>query len=566
MEEMADLYEMTGESVFKIRAFRRGAEQIAGLGEDIAAVAARAELRKIPGIGEGLAEKIQEFLALGRVQAHDDLLKKIPHTVLDLLTVPGLGPKRAKQVFDALGVKSLPELRKAAETGKLRDLPGFGKVLEEKILRGTAIRELGMARTLYPVALEAAANVMEHLKGAAGIVRMDVAGSLRRKRETVQDVDILVAAREKDAAKIIARFTGMPGVREKLAEGSTKGSVILASGLQIDLRVIPLESWGAALQYFTGSKAHNVRLREEAVRKGFKINEYGLFRVAKNGKEMRVAGASEEEIYERLGFRYIPPELREDRGELDAARRDALPRLVERRALRGDFHTHSTWSDGRASIEEMARAARAAGLEWLVLSDHSPSLTVARGLTVERLREKQKEIKALNARLDGIRILCGSEVDILKDGGLDYPEEILAELDIVVASVHSAFGMPEPEMTARILKAIQSPHVDILGHPTGRLIGKREPYAVDLDQVIRAAARTGTVLEINGQPERLDLDDTHCQAARALGVRFAISSDAHATGQFVHLDYGIGVARRAWLEPGDILNTKPWREIETCLN
>jgi DNA polymerase (family 10) len=559
--EMATLLEVKGENPFKVRAYQRVTETIANLTEELAAIKERDELHKIPGVGASTAGKIVELLDTGKCQHHQELLKEFPSTVFDLLRIPGVGPKTAKMLLDEK-ITTIEELEQAAGSGRLRTLRGMGEKTEQEILRGIArLREYSQ-RTNLGVAWDMAQWIMRELREKAPVDQIEAAGSLRRMKETIGDLDILVTSERPEAVMDV--FVALAEVEEVLTHGATKSSVVTTAGIQTDLLVVAPESWGAALQYFTGSKQHSIRLRDIAVRAGLKLNEYGVFRV-KGDKETRIGGRTEEEMYGALKLPLMPPELREDLGEIEAARAGTLPELIELSDIRGDLQMHSTWSDGRHSIADMARAAKALGYRYIAITDHSPSETVANGLTVERLRKRVKEIEAARKAVPGIAILNGSEVDIKRDGSLDYPDQVLVELDFVVASVHSGWKMDRASMTARMVKALENPWVDALGHPTGRLIGQREPYEVDMEAVLEAAARLGVAVEINAYPDRLDLKDVHARRAKELGVKLVINTDAHAADQLPVIHFGVATARRGWIEAGDVLNTLPLAALRRSL-
>ena len=559
-EEIADLLEIKGENPFRVRAYRRAAESLEALAEDVAAVADRDGLERIPGIGKDLAGKIEEFLNTGGIGYLEELRREIPAGVVELMGIHGVGPRTAKLLFDQAGVDSVEKLEALARAGKLAGLPGIKAKTEQNILQGIAVWKAGRERMPLGRALVLAEGIVGALRALPGVARIETAGSLRRMRETVKDIDVLVTAR--DAAPVMRAFVDLPGVAEVLAHGETKSSVRLAEGIQADLRVVGPEAFGAALQYFTGSKAHNIRVRDLAVRKGLKLSEYGVF--AAKG-ERRVAGASEEEIYAALGLPWIPPEIREDTGEVEAALEGRLPRLVEPGQIRGDLHCHTNWSDGRLALEDLVRAAKARGYEYVAVADHSRSSTVANGLDQRRLEEQLKAIEALREKVKDITILAGSEVDIRADGMLDFPDELLARLDVVVASVHSRFAQDERTMTNRIVRALRNPHVRILGHATGRLLGERDAYAVDLDAVFAAARDAGVAVEINASPQRLDVKDQHARRARGLGAMLAINTDTHSEPHLDYMRLGVGLARRAWLGPDAILNTRSARDLTTWL-
>jgi DNA polymerase (family 10) len=550
-EEIADLLELGDENPFRIRAYRNAARVVGGLSLDLAArLAEGGELPKLPGIGEDLSGKIHEVAASGTCKLLEKLRGRFPAGITELLRLPGVGPKRVRALHEAK-IDSLEDLRRAARAGKLPALPGFGEKTSQRIL-DAAQAQLGAARRFkLAVAAQYAEPLAKHVDGV-------VAGSFRRMRDTVGDIDILVASDEPE--KPTARFVGYPEVREVIAHGATRSSVRLASGIQADLRVVPKESYGAALHYFTGSKAHNIAVRKLGIARGLKINEYGVWRGDK-----RVAGDTEESVYAAIGLPYIEPELRENQGELEAAAAGKLPRLVELADLRGDLHAHTRATDGRASAREMALAAKAAGLQYLAITDHSRRLAMARGLDARRLEKQMAEIDDLNGELSGITLLKGIEVDILEDGTLDLPDSVLKKLDLVVAAVHGGFKLSRARQTARILAALENPCVHILAHPTGRLIGEREPYDVDMLAVLRKAKQRGAALELNAHPDRLDLNEVHCRMAKDEGVPVAIGSDAHGTDGFGVLRYGVGQARRGWLEKADVLNTRPLAELKRWL-
>jgi DNA polymerase (family X) len=558
LAEIADLLEIKNENPFKIRAYRNASDTIAHLGTRIAGLTP-AERLEIPGIGKDLAGKIGELIDTGRLAYHQDLLQEFPPTILDLLHLQGVGPKTVSLLYHALGIRSLEELESAAREGRLRTLKGMGAKKETSILKSLEERQRTVGRRLTADADDTAAALVGALREFAPGAEIAMVGSLRRGCETCGDLDIVAAGAPAD---IMSAFTNYRLVERVLAHGETKSSVLLWGGFQADLRVVPRESLGAALQYFTGSKAHNIVLRDRAIQRGMKLNEYGLFR---NEDGAVVANDSEEAIYEALGLAFVPPELRENRGEFAAAEARALPRLLERRDLRGDLHMHTTESDGRADAETMARAAHGAGLEYIAITDHSRSLAMANGLDETRVLAQAARLRELSGRLEGITLLAGIECDIRPDGTLDLAEDCLAQLDFVIASVHSAFNQDEAQMTDRVLRAIACPWVDAIAHPTGRLILKREPYRIDIDRITAAAAAAGVALEINSQVDRLDLDETHARAARDRGVRLLVDSDAHSPAALGNVRWGVTVARRAWLEPRDVLNTRPLASFKAAL-
>ncbi|MDA8231202.1 MAG: DNA polymerase/3'-5' exonuclease PolX [Magnetospirillum sp.] len=558
-DEIGDLLEIAGANPFRVRAYRNAARTLRSSGVDMAeAVAAAGAVPHLPGIGHDLAEKAAEIVRTGHCAALDDLHAQLPATIVELLKLPGLGPKRVKKLHDALGVRSVEDLRRAAASGRIHDLAGFGDTAEERILAAIAARAGATERFRLDMVAPVAGELAAWLRAEPGVTRVEIAGSFRRANETVGDLDILVTGIP--GCRVMERFTHYRDVAEIVESGPTRSTVRLDSGLQVDLRLVPEESYGAALAYFTGSKAHNILVRRLGQERGLKINEYGVFR-----DDRRIGGDSEESVYAAVGLPWIPPELREDRGEIDAARAGRLPRLVELSDIRGDLHVHTRATDGRESIRDMALAARDAGLEYVAITDHSRHLAVAHGLDERRLAAQGDEIDRLNAEGLGIAILKGIEVDILEDGALDLPDEALGRLDLVVAAVHSHFELPRDTQTARILRAMDHPHFTILAHPSGRRLPDRAPFDVDLEAVIRHAARRGCFLELNAQPERLDLTDTWCRAAKEHGVRVAIDSDAHSGAGFGVLAYGIGQARRGWLGRDDVLNARGLRELRPLL-
>lgn len=556
-EEVADLLEIQDESPFRVRAYRDAGRTLRSLGEPVAGLVAREGARgltELPGIGKDLAGKIVELVETGELPLLKELLAKTPESLVEMTRIPSLGPKRAKLLYDTLGIKTVGELEEAARSGRLRGVRGFGDKLVATILDGCAKRRASAGRVRLAEAEAQVAPLLRHLRAAREVLGLEVAGSLRRRKETVGDVDILVSARHGEP--VASRLLEYPEIKQVLAHGATKCSVVLRSGLQVDLRVVEPESYGAALHYFTGSKAHNIAVRTLGVSRGLKINEYGVFR-----GERRIAGQEEIDVFRAVGLPWIPPELREDAGEIEAARAHKLPVLVEPGALRGDLHVHTTYTDGRDELDVMVGACKARGYEYVAITDHTKAVRVAGGLDSAGLRRQARAIEQLRRTLDGITILHGAEVDILEDGSLDLDDVMLAELDYVIASVHSRLTMPEPDMTRRILRALESPFVTALGHPTGRLLGRREPYAVDIARIARAAHELGVLLEINAQPERMDLGDAHVRAAREAGARLVVVSDAHAVGDLDLVRYGIDQARRGWCAAGDIANTAPLSEF-----
>ncbi len=553
--EMAALLEVREESVFKVRAYQRAAQTLEALAEDIEAVAARGELTRLGGIGKELAARIEEYLTTGRIAQLDALRAGLPPAFLTLLEVRGLGPRTARLLWDRLGVDSVEKLEAVCRTGEIMKVAGIRQKTCENILKGIALWKAGRSRTPVARARAVAARVVETLAAHGGVEQIEVAGSLRRMKETVKDIDILVTSTE--PGRVVRTFVSLPSVVEVIAAGDTRASVRHQDGLQMDLRVVEPEAFGAALQYFTGSRAHNIHLRELARRRGLSISEYGVFD-EKTGA--RVAGRTEAEVYAAVGLPWIPPELRENTGEIEAAGEGRLPALVDARAIRGDLHAHTDWSDGRHPLDALVAAAEARGYEYIIVSDHSRSATVAGGLTADELRAQVRKIRELQPR-HRTRILAGTECDILADGSMDFPDEVLEELDLVLAAVHSRFQQSREEMTARIVRALENPHVDILVHPTGRRLGSREPYDVDLEAVFAAARRHGKAVEINASPERLDLGDVHARRAAELGLSIAVSTDSHVLANLDNLELGLAVARRAWIGPAQVLNARPLDEL-----
>ena len=553
--EMADLLEIKGENVFRVRAYRRAAENLESLTEDIAAAAQRDELQKLPGIGKDLAGKIQEYLAHGKISDLEAMRREVPRGLLSIMEVQGLGPKTAKLLYDKLGVDSVEKLEALARSGDILKVPGIREKTRDNILKGIATWKAGQSRMSVGAALQIADSLMQALKAHGGVAQIEVAGSTRRRKETVGDIDILVTSAEPE--RVITTFVSLPSALDVFAHGETKASIRHQEGIQVDLRVVEPEAFGAALQYFTGSKEHNVRIREIAGKKGLKLSEYGVFNEKTN---QRIAGATEAEVYEAVGLPWIPPELRENAGEVEAALTGALPDLIEADAIRGDLHAHTDWSDGHHPLEKLIAAAEARGYEYIIVSDHSKSSTVAGGLTADELREQIRKIRELQKK-HTIRILAGSECDILADGTMDFPADVLKELDIVLAAVHSRFKQTRPEMTARIVKALENPYVNILVHPTGRLIGERDPYDVDLEQVFAAAKKHGKAIEINASPQRLDLKDVHARRAAELGIPIAINTDTHYLDNLDNMALGIATARRAWITRAQVLNALPLKKL-----
>lgn len=559
LTEMGTLLELRGENPFRCRAYHNAAAAIRDLPGDLAEQLTSGSLAKVPGIGATMLDKISKLLTTGRLEAYEELKREMPQSLKALLRVPGLGPKKIKLLFDDLKITTLEELKQAAESGVIAAQKGFGAKTAARILEGLAFLDKTGDRILQSTAWRLAEPLLNAVRAAPGTVMAEVCGSLRRRAETIGDLDLLFAA--EDARPTLAAFPAMPGVVSVIAHGPTKVSVRLREGVQCDLRGVTPAQFPFALNYFTGSKAHNIALRRRAQSLGLKLNEYAL-----EGANGPIPCKDEAALYKALGFDYITPELREDTGELDAAENHQLPNLITRADLTGTFHCHTDWSDGGATLEQMAAAARALGLKYLGIADHSRAAAYARGLTIERVHQQWQAIDALNASFKGsFRLFKGTECDILPDGTLDFPDDLLDGFEYVVASVHSNFGLTRDAMTARICRAIAHPKVTMLGHPTGRLLLARDGYQVDLDAVIEAAARHGKMIEINANPHRLDIDATFARRAKAAGVTIVINPDAHSTGEIGLLDYGVGIARRAWLEANDVFNTRPVAEIERGL-
>ena len=557
-DQMADIMEILGEDKFRINTYRKVGRIIGDMPAEVETMLATGKLAETPGIGKSSLAKIEEFVKTGTITAHKRLLSKIPPTLLELLTIPGVGPKGAKAVYERLNVTTIADLKKALADGSVAQLPGFGEKKAAAIARGIEFLEKSTGRIRLDQAMEAAELVCAFLQNTAGIEKIQPAGSLRRRAETIGDVDILVAAEKGE--QIVKAFTGADFVQEVLASGPTKGSVIIqtqTTPVHVDVRVVPGESFGAAAQYFTGSKQHNVRIREIAVKAKWKLNEYGLFQ----GDKM-IGGPVEEEIYTKLGLDYISPLLREDRGEVEAAKSHSLPELIELGDIQGDFHIHTDASDGRASIAEMAQAAEKLGYKFICVTDHSKSSAIANGLSAKELAEQIKQIHKLNGTLRGITILAGAEVDILADSSLDFDDKLLADLDFVIASIHSGMGSAREKVTARTLKAMDNPYVNCIAHPTARLIGQREPMDIDIAAVIKHAAETHTALEVNAHPYRLDLKDVHCKMAIEAGVKLAIGTDAHSVEGLGLMGFGVATAARGWVTKADVLNTLSLAKIK----
>ena len=559
LNEIADMLDMQGVE-FKPRAYRRAARTIESLAEPIEQIYAQGKLEDLPGVGEAIAKKIGEIIETGSLKYRDELKAKTPIDLDGILAVEGVGPKTAGLLFKRLGIKSLDDLERAAKEHKIREIKRLGPKTEENILSSIDLAKSRKVRTLLGDALPVAEEICQHLRtvGKAETVRVEAAGSLRRMKETIGDIDILAASLH--SVQLSEAFTGMSGVRKVLEKGETKSSIILESNLQVDLRIVDELSFGSALMYFTGSKDHNIALRKLAISKGLKLSEYGLFK----GNE-RVAGRTEEEVYKRLGLDYIPPELREDRGEVEAAINHELPDLIPYNAMQGDLQMHTKWSDGQQTIEEMAKAAHILGYSYIAITDHYSTMPIVNGLNEQRLREQMKEIDHINEKLQGIKILKGAEVDIAPDGTLKGEKTVLRELDLVVGSVHGTFKQTKREMTKRLITIMESGLVNIVGHPTSRKINEKNPCEIDFDQIFEASKRTGTYLEINSSPHRLDLDDANASLALKAGCKLAIDTDAHDRDELKNIRFGIAMARRGWLRRADVINTLPLEKLSKVL-
>ena len=559
LDEIADILEIQGEIVFKVRAYRKASETVANLPQEISGMS-EPELRELPGIGEAIAKKIHTLATTGKLNYYEELKRSEYAPLVELLQIQSVGPKHARLLYERLGVKSVEDLEQAAKSGKIKDLPGMGAKSEENLLKG--INALFRHKQRIPLGqiLPKAQRIVEELKKIKEVKNIALAGSLRRMKETIADGDILVSSTKPEP--VMQAFAELPEVERVLSQGETKSSIITKDNFQVDLRVVEPEAWGAALHYFTGSKSHNVKVRTLAVKKGLSVNEYGLWK----GKK-RLASKTEEEIYQRLGLQWMPPEIREDWGEVELAKKKKIPKFIEQKDIKGDLQMHTSWSDGRDTIEQMALAAQKLGYQYIAITDHSPLVGITGGLDEKRVWQQMEGIKKLNRKFKNFRILSGIEVDIRGDGKLDLPDKVLKELDIVVATVHSRFNLPKAEMTKRIVKALENPVVDILGHPTGRLLGKRDPYEVDLDQLLEAALANQKVLELNGSPDRLDLPDIWLRKAKDKGIKIVISTDSHRTEHLKEwMHCGAAYGRRGWLEKKDVINTLPLEKFLKFFN
>lgn len=555
---IAKILEIKGENVFRVRAYERAAGNIESMGEDIQDLINENKLTEIPGIGEDLASKIVEIVKTGKLKFFEELKKTVPEDLLELLNIPSVGPKHAKLFYEKLKIKSIPELEKAAKEGKLLTLAGIKEKTVQNILKGIELVKKGREAMNISEAVSAAGEFLRRLKDIPEVRKISVAGSTRRFKEIVRDIDILAASNNPN--KVMGTFVKLPPVKDILAKGKTKSSIRTKEGIQVDLRIVEEKSYGAALLYFTGSKNFNIKLRKLAIKKNLKINEYGVFSVPKNKEEKYLSGKTEEEIFKTLGLEYIEPELREDNGEIELASSNKLPKLISLGDIQGDFHAHSKYSDGQNSIEEMAEAAQKLGYRYINLTDHSQGLKVARGLSPQTLKVKKDEISRLNSKNKDFKILFGSEVDIGSDGKLDYPDSILSEFDVVIAAIHSGFKQSKQQLTKRLVRACKNKFADIIAHPTGKLWGTRGPYEIDFEELFKAACDYGTVLEINAYPFRLDLNDANCRIAKEKGVKLAIGTDAHLAEQLKSMYLGVEVARRGWLTKKDVINALSYEE------
>ncbi len=556
--EYADLLEIKGENPFKVRAYRNAARTVENIGKSLEELVREGyDLTKLPGIGTDLSLYIKEIVTTGKFSKLEEIKEEIPPSLVEMLSIEGLGPKRIRTLYEKLHIQSMEDLRRAAESGEILKLPGFGPTLVQKILRGIRLLKKAGHRFKWSEAKEYVEDLLGYLRQIE-LTHLEVAGSYRRKKETVGDLDILATA--KDFSEVIRHFVKYPKIKEVVSAGSTRSTVILNNDLQVDLRSVEDESYGSALHYFTGSKDHNIAVRKLAIELGLKVNEYGVFR----GEE-RIAGKTEEEVYKAVGLCYIEPELRENRGEIEACKAGKLPKLVELGDIRGDLHMHTRYSDGKNGIEEMAKAAKELGYDYIAITDHSQRLTVAKGLDEKRALEEIEQIRQIDEKIDGITILAGMEVDILEDGSLDMSDEVLSQLDVVLVAVHYKFNLSKEQQTRRILKAFENPYVNILAHPTGRMIGVREPIALDMERILAKAKEYNIHMEINAQPERLDLTDIHAKMAKEMGVKMAINTDAHNIFSLRYMEYGVNQARRGWCEKSDIINTRSLKELKKLL-
>jgi len=557
--KIADLLEIKEENQFRIRAYRDAARTIGGLSKNVSGLIEQGKtLSDLPGIGKDLAGKIETLVKTGTHPLLEDLEEEIPGDLSGLMKIQGMGPKKVAAIYNKLGIKTKDDLKKAAEEHRIRDLEGFGKTTEKNILEELDRRQDDHQRYKLSTAEQMVIPYIDYLKKDKKIKSLEIAGSLRRRKETVGDIDILATC--KRGCKVMDRFTEYEDVKKVLSKGDTRSSVILKSGIQVDFRVVPQVAFGAAMHYFTGSKQHNIAVRKIAVKKNYKLNEYGVYK-----GEDRIAGKTEKEVYDKVDLPFIEPELRENRGEIQAAQKGNLPRLITSDDIRGDLHSHSKHTDGRYTIQEMVEAAQKKGYEYVAITDHSQKVTVANGMNPKRLREQMEEIDELQDKFKDIRILKSIEVDILDDGSLDLPDEVLKELDFTVCSVHYNLNFSQEKQTERILRAMDNPYMNILGHPSGRLIHERKPLELDMETIMKKAVKEKVYFEINSHPDRLDLNDAHCKLGKEIGVKMVISTDAHSIDDLDLMRFGVGQARRGWLEPQDVLNTLPWKELKKHL-
>jgi len=560
--EYADLLEIKGANQYRIRAYRTAARNISNLPRSAAEmVSEKEDISKLPGLGKDLAAKVADIVSTGRLRQLEELKRELPPQLLDITRLAGLGPKRTRSLYQQLGITSIEQLKEAANEQKIRGLPGFAAKTEQKILQEIERRDEaseGERRYKLSTIEELARPLLAYLKELDGVTLMDAAGSYRRRKDTVGDLDILVAHEED--SQVMKHFVEYEDVERTIAQGDARSTVVLRFGVQVDLRAVAEESYGAALHYFTGSQAHNIAIRKMGVGRGLKINEYGVFR-----DDKRIAGSTEDEVYSHVDLPYIEPELRENSGEIEAAQKGELPELLRHEDILGDLHVHTKATDGRSTLEEMAKAARERGLEYLAITEHSKHVTVAKGFDARRLGEQIEEIDRLNEKLDDIVLLKGIEVDILEDGSLDLPDGILSRLDIVICAVHYKFNLPADKQTERIIKGIDNPYFTILAHPTGRMLGEREPCQLNMEDLMKAAKETGCVLEINAQPDRLDLTEVHARMAKEMGIMIAVSTDAHSVDELDFMRFGVYQARRGWLEEDDVLNTRSWKDLRKLI-
>lgn len=560
LDDIGDMLDIQGESPFRVRAYHRAANSIRSLPDDVNVLARQGQLTSIPAVGEGLAERIEELLKTGQMTYYEQLKEQVPPRLLELMRIPGVGPKKAKLLYEELKVTTVDELLEAAKAHRIEGLKGMSEKTAENIIKGIELVRKSRERILLGEAYPLAERFVEILAGQSFVERADMAGSLRRMKETIGDIDLLTSSH--DAGRVMEFFCSMPEVERVLAKGETKSSIIAKNGLQIDLRVVSPEQYGSALQYFTGSKEHSIHLRDIAKRRGLKISEYGIFDVK---TDRRLGGDEEEDIYRELGMDMMPPTLREDKGEIEAALERKMPHLIELKDIRGDLQVHSNWSDGLSHIADLAREAQRLGYDYFALTDHAQRLRIAGGMTPDEIKRRRAEIAKVNEQFGDVVVLDGVELNIASDGEVDYGDDILKAFEVVVASVHIGFGQSEEQITKRVITAMENPFVHIVAHPTGRIIGKRAPYAINLEKVYDAAARTGTILEINAFPDRLDLKDDHAREAKRRGVKLSIDTDAHISTHMPYMMYGVATAQRGWLEPADVVNTYPLQKLRDTL-